>query len=133
MMDMLFQQTHAVNTLNPTSEKHLRYTDTRIDEQERQISIKTVPMSLVLEDSAGKSYLCNIMDTPGHVNFSDEMTAALRLADGAVLVVDAVEGVMVSSSYCMWFQCVSVRKMIFEMVSMCLLFGNVRVSLCYAA
>jgi U5 small nuclear ribonucleoprotein component len=95
IMDMLFQQTHAVNTLDPNSEKHLRYTDTRIDEQERQISIKTVPMSLVLEDSAGKSYLCNIMDTPGHVNFSDEMTAALRLADGAVLVVDAVEGVMV--------------------------------------
>jgi U5 small nuclear ribonucleoprotein component len=98
VMDMLFQQTHDVNTLDPNSEKHLRYTDTRIDEQERQISIKTVPMSLVLEDSAGKSYLCNIMDTPGHVNFSDEMTAALRLTDGAVLVVDAVEGVMVSIS-----------------------------------
>ena len=99
IMDMLFQQTHDVNTLDPNSEKHLRYTDTRIDEQERQISIKTVPLSLVLEDSAGKSYLCNIMDTPGHVNFSDEMTAALRLADGAVLVVDAVEGVMVSISF----------------------------------
>lgn len=98
IMDMLFQQTHVVNTLDPDSEKHLRYTDTRLDEQERQISIKTVPMSLVLEDSAGKSFLCNIMDTPGHVNFSDEMTAALRLADGAVLVVDAVEGVMVRLS-----------------------------------
>ncbi|OIT30916.1 110 kda u5 small nuclear ribonucleoprotein component clo [Nicotiana attenuata] len=68
--------------------------DTRIDEQERRISIKSVPMSLVLEDSNSKSYLCNIMDAPGHVNFSDEMAAALRLADGAVLIVDAVEGVM---------------------------------------
>eukprot|EP00249_Psilotum_nudum_P021920 c28300_g1_i1 orf=129-3110(+) len=96
-MDMLVEQTHDVRTLDPNSEKHMRYTDTRIDEQERQISIKAVPMSLVLEDSSGKSYLCNIMDTPGHVNFSDEMTAALRLADGAVLVVDAVEGVMVNT------------------------------------
>ncbi|EFJ13644.1 hypothetical protein SELMODRAFT_231460 [Selaginella moellendorffii] len=97
LMDMLVEQTHDMKTLDPNSEKHLRYTDTRIDEQERQISIKAMPMSLVLEDSCGKSYLCNIMDTPGHVNFSDEMTAALRLADGAVVVVDAVEGVMVNT------------------------------------
>ena len=95
-MDMLVEQTHHMSTFDPQSEKHMRYTDTRIDEQERRISIKAVPMSLVLEDSNSKSYLCNIMDTPGHVNFSDEMTAALRLADGAVLIVDAAEGVMVS-------------------------------------
>ena len=95
-MDMLVEQTHHMSTFDPNSEKHMRYTDTRIDEQERKISIKAVPMTLVLEDSNSKSYLCNIMDTPGHVNFSDEMTAALRLADGAVLIVDAAEGVMVS-------------------------------------
>ncbi|RDX91753.1 110 kDa U5 small nuclear ribonucleoprotein component CLO, partial [Mucuna pruriens] len=96
-MDMLVEQTHHMSTFDPQSEKHVRYTDTRIDEQERRISIKAVPMSLVLEDSNSKSYLCNIMDTPGHVNFSDEMTAALRLADGAVLIVDAAEGVMVNT------------------------------------
>lgn len=95
-MDMLVEQTHHISTFDQNSEKHMRYTDTRIDEQERRISIKSVPMSLVLEDSNSKSYLCNIMDAPGHVNFSDEMTAALRLSDGAVLIVDAVEGVMVS-------------------------------------
>ncbi|MCD7459281.1 hypothetical protein HAX54_040540 [Datura stramonium] len=39
--------------------------------------------TLFLEDSNSKSYLCNIMDAPSHVNFSDEMTASLRLADGA--------------------------------------------------
>ncbi|RWW27357.1 hypothetical protein GW17_00008209 [Ensete ventricosum] len=94
-MDMLVEQTHDISTFDVQNERHMRYTDTRIDEQERRISIKAVPMSLVLEDSNAKSYLCNIMDTPGHVNFSDEMTAALRLADGAVLVVDAAEGVMV--------------------------------------
>ena len=94
-MDMLVEQTHHISTFDEKSEKHMRYTDTRIDEQERKISIKAVPMSLVLEDSNSKSYLCNIMDTSGHVNFSDEMTAALRLADGAVLIVDAADGVMV--------------------------------------
>lgn len=95
-MDMLVEQTHHISTFDSGSERHIRYTDTRIDEQERRISIKAVPMSLVLEDSNAKSYLCNVMDTPGHVNFSDEMTAALSLADGAVVIVDAVEGVMVS-------------------------------------
>ncbi|PWA91882.1 hypothetical protein CTI12_AA058850 [Artemisia annua] len=94
-MDMLVDQTHHISTFD--REKHMRYTDTRVDEQERRISIKAVPMSLVLEDSNSKSYMCNIMDTPGHVNFSDEMTAALRLADGAVLIVDAAEGVMVNT------------------------------------
>lgn len=101
-MDMLVEQTHHISTFDQNSEKHMRYTDTRIDEQERRISIKSVPMSLVLEDSNSKSYLCNIMDAPGHVNFSDEMSAALRLADGAVLIVDAVEGVMVSSFLFLW-------------------------------
>lgn len=96
-MDMLIEQTHKISTFDEKSEKHMRYTDTRVDEQERRISIKAVPMTLVLEDSNSKSYLCNVMDTPGHSNFSDEMTAALRLADGAVLIVDAAEGVMVNT------------------------------------
>ncbi|EPS62854.1 hypothetical protein M569_11934 [Genlisea aurea] len=96
-LDMLVEQTHHISTFDQKSEKHMRYTDTRIDEQERKISIKSVPISLVLEDNNSKSYLCNIMDTPGHVNFSDEMSAALRLADGAVLIVDAAEGVMVNT------------------------------------
>lgn len=50
---------------------------------------------MVLPDSRGKSYLFNIMDTPGHVNFSDEVTSSIRLSDGIVLFIDAAEGVSV--------------------------------------
>ena len=64
---------------------------------ERKISLKSTPMSLVLADSKEKSYLLNIMDTPGHPNFIDEVSCALRISDGAVLVVDVVEGVMVNT------------------------------------
>lgn len=77
--------------------RELKYTDCRADEQERGISIKASPVSLVLPDSRGKSYLVNIMDTPGHVNFMDEATAALRLADGVLLCVDALEGPMLGT------------------------------------
>uniref|UniRef100_A0A0G4G840 Tr-type G domain-containing protein n=1 Tax=Chromera velia CCMP2878 TaxID=1169474 RepID=A0A0G4G840_9ALVE len=93
-MDMLVQETHFKNWA-PT--KKYRYTDTRLDEQERELSVKALPMSLVLQNSTEKSFLFNIFDTPGHVNFSDECTAAMRLCDGAVVVVDALEGVMLNT------------------------------------
>jgi U5 small nuclear ribonucleoprotein component len=51
-------------------------------------------MSLVLQDSRGKSSLVNLVDTPGHANFADEVASVARLVDGVVLVVDVVEGVM---------------------------------------
>jgi U5 small nuclear ribonucleoprotein component len=51
-------------------------------------------MSLVLSDSKGKSSLVNIIDTPGHANFVDEVGSIARLVDGVVIVVDVVEGVM---------------------------------------
>ncbi|RIB27223.1 hypothetical protein C2G38_2161092 [Gigaspora rosea] len=52
-----------------------------------------MPMTLILQDTKSKSYFFNIMDTMGHVDFVDEVTAALQLYDVAVIIVDAIEGV----------------------------------------
>nr|CAG4640617.1 EOG090X00RJ [Eulimnadia texana] len=99
-MDCLMLQTHpefTTGSLSSGEQKPLRFTDTLFTEQERGVSIKSMPATLVMQDLKEKSYLLNIMDTPGHVNFSDEVTAALRLADGIVLFVDVVEGVMLNT------------------------------------
>lgn len=126
IMDMLVEATHlTVKTLNDESERHMRFTDTRLDEQQRMISIKAMPMSLVLENSDGKSYVCNIMDAPGHVNFSDEMTAAMRLSDGVVLVVDAVEGVMVNTER-------AIKHAFEQRLPICMVINKVRISFFYS-
>ena len=52
----------------------VRYTDTLFTENERGLSTKATPVTLLLQDVRNKSHLMNIYDTPGHVNFSDEVS-----------------------------------------------------------
>ncbi|KAK8858507.1 hypothetical protein IAR55_002734 [Kwoniella newhampshirensis] len=91
LLDMLVFETHQ---LTWDVDRPTRYTDTHTLTRSRELSIKSGPMSLVLQDSKGKSSLINIIDTPGHANFVDEVASVARLVDGAVIVVDVVEGVM---------------------------------------
>lgn len=84
--------------ISSNSAGKLRYLDNREDEQIRLITIKSSSISITYNLN-GDDYLINLVDSPGHVDFSIEVSAAVRMCDGALFVVDAVEGICPQSKF----------------------------------
>ena len=77
---------------------HLQMTDSDDEEQERGITIFTSVVLLAFQDfrkpDDNEPYIFQLNDTPGHISFTGEVSRALRGSDGAIILVDALEGVM---------------------------------------
>ncbi|MBF1752820.1 MAG: elongation factor 4 [Veillonella sp.] len=90
LVDALLKQSHVFRENEKVAE---RVMDSNDLERERGITIKAQSVRILYKAQDGEEYILNLIDTPGHVDFSYEVSRSLAACEGALLVVDAAQGV----------------------------------------